>query len=204
MSADPIARLAALLARLPSIGEKSAQRLAFHLATCEPDYLAALSTAVSGIGRSMHECSACRDISPDKVCSICSDARRDPSIVCVVAHPQDRAAIERASAFRGTYHVLHGLLDPLAGVGPAQLRIAALLERLRVLDGADAIAEVIVATNPSVSGDATAMYLARLLNPLGVLVTRIASGVAVGGELEYADPNTLTRALADRRSMGQP
>lgn len=131
------------------------------------------------------------------LCERCADARRDHSLVCVVAHPQDRIAFERAGVFRGLYHVLHGVLDPLAGVGPAGLKVDALLARLQ----GDEVEEVIVATSPNVEGDATALYLSELLRPLGVRVSRIASGVAVGGELEYADMSTLHRALADRRAL---
>jgi recombination protein RecR len=198
---DPLARLALLLGRLPGIGEKSALRLALDLAKRDPDYLAGLSTAIAGIGTSMRACSVCCDIASSEVCRICDDARRDGTVICVVAQPQDRMAIERAGAFQGRYHVLHGVLDPLAGIGPAQLRIPALLERLRAVEGEPDVAEVIIATSPSIGGDATAMYLARLLVPLGITVSRIASGVATGGELEYADPMTLTRALADRRAI---
>src|SRR5690606_34767272 len=133
-----------------------------------------------------------------EVCSICADPRRDPTIICVIAQPQDRMALERAGVFRGRYHVLHGVLDPLAGIGPAELKVSELLARVRTEPGQPGLAEVIVATSPNVEGDATALYLAKLLEPLGVEVTRIASGVAVGGELEYADMTTLHRALEDR------
>lgn len=193
----PLERLAALLSRLPGVGDKTATRLALALARSKPDYCRALARAISEVVDSTRECSVCCDLSTEPVCPICSDARRDGSLLCVVARPQDRMAFERAGVYRGRYHVLHGVLDPLSGVGPNQLRVTQLLERLR--DGA--ISEVIVATSPTVEGDATALYLGQLLRPLGLRVTRISSGVAVGGELEYADQSTLSRALQDRRDI---
>lgn len=192
---DPLARLAALLSRLPGIGERTAMRLALDLARREPDYLAGLASAIAVIGQVLNACSVCGDLSALEVCRICANAKRDATLICVVATPQDRIAIERTAGFRGLYHVLGGLLDPLAGVGPRQLRAEALIERVR--DGQ--VAEVIIATSPSVNGDATSLYLARMLEPLGVTVSRIASGVVTGGELEHADPTTLQRAIADRR-----
>lgn len=195
---DPLARLTALLSRLPGIGEKTALRHALAIVKSEPAYTSALAEAILSASRDLRSCSVCADLATEDRCPICSDARRDPAIICVVAHPQDRMAFERAGVFRGRYHVLHGVLDPLAGVGPADLRIKELLARLR--DGQ--VTEVIVATSPSVEGDATAMYLSRLLDfGTGLRVTRIASGVAVGGELEYADRVTLSRALDDRRTI---
>lgn len=194
---DPLARLASLLSRLPGIGERSALRLALDLTKREPAYLAGLSAAIAGIGTVMKQCSICCDLSSHEVCMICDDARRDASTVCVVAYPQDRMAIERTLAYRGLYHVLGGVLDPLAGIGPKQLRVEALLDRIRGSEPR----EVIIATSPSIGGDATALYLVRVLEPFAVVVSRIASGVATGGELEHADPMTLTRALADRHSI---
>jgi recombination protein RecR len=147
-------------------------------------------------------CEVCCDFSPDDVCARCRDARRDRSVICVVAQPQDRMAIERTGVFRGLYHVLHGVLDPLGGVGPAELRVDALLRRLERHGEPQAeVTEIIVATSPNVEGDATALYLSKLIAPLGIRVSRIASGVAVGGELEYADVTTLHRALEDRRTL---
>lgn len=194
---DPLARLAALLSRLPGIGERTAMRLALDLARREPDYLAGLASAIAGIARVLNACSVCGDLSALEVCRICADARRDVSLICVVATPQDRIAVERTAGFRGLYHVLGGLLDPLAGVGPKQIHVEALLERVR----AGQVAEVIIATSPSVNGDVTSLYLARVLGPLDVVVSRIASGVVRGGELEHADPTTLQRAIADRRTL---
>jgi recombination protein RecR len=203
---DPLRRLTALLARLPGIGEKSALRLALAIIRSDDEYVRGLAETITEVHATMRSCQICCDLSAHEICSICRDPRRDGRVLCVVAQPQDRMAIERAGAFQGRYHVLHGVLDPLAGIGPAELRVGALLERLRSRLGPDAahvaIEEVIVATSPNVEGDATALYLARLLEPLGVSVSRIASGVAVGGELEYADMTTLHRALDDRRRIG--
>jgi recombination protein RecR len=203
---DPLLRLTKLLARLPGIGEKSALRLALAIARSSDEYTRALSDAIGDVHEQLRLCSNCCDLVASELCGICTDPRRDPTILCVVAQPQDRMALERAGVFRGRYHVLHGVLDPLAGIGPAELKVAELLARFE-RKSADQpqnqprILEVIVATSPNVEGDATALYLSKLLQPLGVSVTRIASGVAVGGELEYADMTTLHRALADRRQI---
>lgn len=194
---NPLQRLAALLTRLPGIGEKTALRLALALVRSDSEYVRALGEAIGAIHEQLRLCATCSDLCTGEICERCRDPRRDSGVICVVAQPQDRMAIERTGAYHGLYHVLHGVLDPLAGIGPAELKIEALLRRLR----GDAVREVIVATSPNVEGDATALYLSKLLQPLGVRVTRIASGVAVGGELEYADLNTLHRALAERRSL---
>lgn len=200
--ASPLQRLAALLTRLPGIGEKSALRLALSLVKADGEYVKALAEAIGAIHGQLRLCAECCDLCAAEVCERCSDPRRDRSAICVIAGPQDRMAIDRAGVFSGLYHVLHGVLDPLAGVGPSELKIDALLRRIGAAEAAGApVHEVIVATSPNVEGDATALYLAKLLRPLDVRVTRIASGVAVGGELEYADMNTLQRALADRRSL---
>ncbi|MBL4689625.1 MAG: recombination protein RecR [Nannocystaceae bacterium] len=193
--------MSGLLARLPGIGEKSALRLALALVREDADYLRALSEAIGVVQTKLRMCEVCCDFSPDDVCSRCQDARRDQTLICVVAQPQDRMAIERTGVFRGLYHVLHGVLDPLGGVGPSDLRVDALVRRLEPVDGEMAVQEVIVATSPNIEGDATALYLSRLLAPAGVKVSRIASGIAVGGELEYADVTTLHRALEDRRRL---
>jgi recombination protein RecR len=217
-SGDPLRRLTTLLARLPGIGEKSALRLALAIVRSDPAYGQALSAAIGEAHSQIRLCRICCDLASAELCSICSDPRRDPTMICVVAQPQDRMALERAGVFRGRYHVLHGVLDPLSGVGPAELKVAELLARVRPSDadhrgdaehegdgeheaGLAELAEVIVATSPNVEGDATALYLAKLLEPLGITVSRIASGVAVGGELEYADMTTLHRALEDRRAL---
>lgn len=204
---DPLRRLAGLLARLPGIGEKSAMRLALAMVKADPDYLRALAEAIGTVHAELRLCRVCCDFTSDEVCPRCADARRDHATICVVAQPQDRMAIERTGVFRGVYHVLHGVLDPLGGVGPSDLRIETLLARLRTHHQEEGgperppIEEIIVATSPNVEGDATALYLSKLIGPLGVRVTRIASGVAVGGELEYADVTTLHRALEDRRRL---
>jgi recombination protein RecR len=197
---DPLARLTALLARLPGIGEKTALRLALAIVRSDREYVNALSDAVARVHQTLHLCQVCCDLTPHEVCARCSDARRDRSTICVVAQPQDRMALERAAVFRGLYHVLHGVLDPLGGVGPSDLKVDALLKRLEGR-GDDEVKEIIVATSPNVEGGATALYLSKLIGPSGVKVTRIASGVAVGGELEYADVTTLHRALEDRRRL---
>lgn len=194
---DPLRRLASLLARLPGIGEKSALRLALAIVRSDGEYVTALADALQTVHAQLRLCAICCDLSAQETCERCRDARRDAAVICVVAQPQDRMAIEKAGAFQGQYHVLHGVLDPLGGIGPAELKIQELLRRL---EGGD-VREVIVATSPNVEGDATALYLAKLIGPLGVRITRIASGVAVGGELEYADMSTLHRALADRRAL---
>lgn len=194
---NPLQRLAALLTRLPGIGEKTALRLALSLVKADGEYVQALADAIAGVHRQLGLCTVCCDLCTGEVCERCRDPRRDRGTICVVAQPQDRMAIERTGAYHGLYHVLHGVLDPLAGIGPGELKVEALLRRLHD----DGVREVIVATSPNVEGDATALYLAKLLRPLGVRTSRIASGVAVGGELEYADMNTLNRALADRRVL---
>lgn len=194
---SPVDRLAALLARLPGIGEKTGLRLALALVRFDQEYLSALGEAIATARSSTRECSVCCDLAAQATCSLCLDARRDGSMVCVVAQPQDRMAIEKTGVFRGRYHVLHGLLNPMGGVGPNDLRVRELLERLR--DGT--VTEVVVATSPTVEGDATALYLGRVLKPIDVKVTRIATGVAVGGELEYADVGSLSAALDQRRPI---
>ncbi len=201
LSGDPLRRLTTLLARLPGIGEKSALRLALAIVRSDAAYGQALAGAISEVHEQMRMCAVCCDLAAAELCSICADPRRDPTLICVVAQPQDRMALERAGVFRGRYHVLHGVLDPLAGVGPSELKVGELLARVRREPDEPQLAEVIVATSPNVEGDATALYLAKLLEPLGVEVSRIASGVAVGGELEYADMTTLHRALEDRRVL---
>jgi recombination protein RecR len=200
---DPLRRLSGLLARLPGIGEKSAMRLALAMVKADPDYLRALAEAIGSVHAELRLCRVCCDFTSDELCPRCADARRDHATICVVAQPQDRMAIERTGVFRGVYHVLHGVLDPLGGVGPGDLRIDALLTRLHddPTGGSPPVEEIIVATSPNVEGDATALYLSKLIGPLGIRVSRIASGIAVGGELEYADVTTLHRALEDRRRL---
>ena len=196
MAVDPIQRLILRLARLPGIGEKTATRLAFHILRAPEAQARELSQAILEVREKIRLCSVCCTLTEDDPCAICSDARRDDGVLCVVAQPTDLLAVERSGHFRGRYHVLHGVLSPLDGIGPDDLRIGELVRRLSL--GAR---EVIVATSPNVEGEATAMYLAKLIKPLGVRVTRIASGVPIGGELEYVDQVTLTRALEGRREM---
>ena len=193
--ADPLALLIQRLAQLPGVGEKTAARLAFFILRAPDEYAADLARALLEVKQSLRHCSVCYNLTEADPCAICGDARREPGQICVVAQPQDLLAIERTGGFRGRYHVLHGVLSPLDGVGPAELYIKPLIARLA---GDEPVEEVILATSPNVEGDATAMYLARLLKPLGVKVTRIASGVPIGGDLEFADGVTLGRALEGR------
>ena len=199
--ADPISRLIRELAKLPGIGEKTASRLAFHILRAPGDYARDLAQSLVEVKEKIRLCSTCMNLTEQDPCTLCSDARRDPSLVAVVATPPDLYAIERTGGFRGRYHVLHGVLSPLEGIGPDDLRIKELLHRVGRPGDEAALKEIIVATSPNVEGEATALYLAKVLRPLGVRVTRIASGLAVGGELEYADGVTITRALEARREM---
>jgi recombination protein RecR len=195
--ADPIKRLVHELAKLPGVGEKTATRLAFHLLRGSPQQCRDLSQALLDVVDRIRLCSVCMTMTETDPCGLCADVRRDSDLLCVVATPPDIVAIERGGHFRGKYHVLHGLLAPLDGVGPDDLRITELLRRM----GADGPREVIIATSPSVEGEATALYLARLLKPLGVRVSRIATGLPVGSELEYTDQATIARALSHRGTM---
>jgi len=195
--ADPIARLVKELAKLPGIGEKTAQRLAFHILEAGPAYAGELAAAVTGVVRDVRLCSGCQTLTDQDPCPICRDPQREAGLLCVVETVPDLLAVERTHEFRGRYHVLHGALSPLDGVGPGDLKIRELLVRLE----REPAAEVVVATNPDVEGEATALYLVKLLKPLGIKVTRIAQGVPMGGNLEYADQVTLARALAGRREL---
>ena len=196
-SAGPIARLIQQLGKLPGVGQKTAARLAFHILRAPAEDATALASAIGELRARIRFCAVCCDFTEQDPCAICRDARRDPGIVCAVAQPQDVVAIERTGGFRGRYHVLHGVLSPLDGIGPEDLRVEELVRRC----GSGEVKEVIVATNPSVEGEATAIYLAKLLRPLGVRPSRIATGVPMGGELEYADRLTLARALEGRRDI---
>jgi recombination protein RecR len=195
--ADPIARLVKELAKLPGIGEKTAQRLAFHILEAGPQYAGDLASAVVGVVRDVRCCSSCQTLTDRDPCSICRDERRDARLICVVEGVPDLVAIERTHEYRGRYHVLHGALSPLDGVGPGDLKVRELLLRLE-REPAD---EIVIATNPDVEGEATALYLSKLLKPLGVRVSRIAQGVPMGGDLEFADQVTLARAIAGRREI---
>jgi len=195
--ADAVQNLIDQLGRLPGVGPKSAQRIAYHLLKVPKEDALALAAAVATAKERVRFCEVCHNLSEAPRCSICADARRDPSLVCVVEEPRDIIAVEKTGGFRGRYHVLGGAINPMEGIGPDQLKVRELLARL----DADEVAEVILCTNPNLEGDTTAMYLARLLKPLGVRVTRIASGLPVGGDLEYADELTLGRALEGRRDV---
>ncbi len=188
------------LGRLPGVGPKSAQRIAFHLLTAEPADVTRLQDALQRVKEGVVFCAVCGNVSERETCRICSDPRRDPTVVCVVEEPKDVLAVERTREFKGRYHVLGGALDPLSGVGPDQLRIRELLTRISRQQGADEITEVIIATDPNTEGEATATYLVRLLRDFpGLSVTRLASGLPMGGDLEFADELTLGRALSGRR-----
>ncbi len=185
------------LGKLPGVGPKSAQRIAFHLVKLSEEDAIRLSTAISEAKEKVRFCEKCFNMSDEPICEICSDSRRDPSLVCVVEEPRDIVAVERTQEYKGFYHVLQGAINPIDGIGPEQLRVKELLVRLQE----NPISEVILCTNPNIEGEATAMYLARLLEPLGLSITRIASGLPVGGDLEYADELTLGRALEGRREV---
>lgn len=193
--ARPLADLIAELERLPGIGPKSAQRLAYHLLRVPAAETDRLAQAILAAKAKLRFCESCQNVSETERCEICRDPRRDDRTICVVAEPRDIAAIERLHEFKGRFHVLHGLMSPMDGVGPEQLRIKELLTRL------EGVEEMILATNPTTEGDATALYLAKLLKPLGVRVTRLAHGMPVGGELDYADSATLLSALTYRREL---
>jgi recombination protein RecR len=193
----PLQRLIDELARLPGIGKKSAQRMAFHLLSVEEADALRLAQSITDLREQLGICKRCFNVTSSEECSICRDPKRDGSIVCVVERAQDIAVIERTQEFRGRYHVLGGSISPIGGVGPGQLRISELGDRIAV----EGITELIVATNPTVEGDVTAMYLARELKPTGVRITRLAMGLPVGGDLDYADELTLGRALTGRMEM---
>ncbi|HJQ94846.1 MAG TPA: recombination mediator RecR [Acidimicrobiia bacterium] len=197
MFEGPLQRLIDELARLPGVGKKSAQRMAFHLLGIEREDAMRLSTAIVDMRDQLRICSRCFNVTASEECTICRDPRRDQTVVCVVERAQDIAVIERTQEFRGRYHVLGGAISPIGGVGPSQLRIAELGRRIEE----EGITELILATNPTVEGDVTAMYIAREMKPKGVRVTRLAMGLPVGGDLDYADELTLGRALAGRLEL---
>jgi recombination protein RecR len=193
----PIAELVSLLARLPGIGERTALRLAFYILSSDANYASQLGHALTSLHERVHRCEVCGNFGSRARCDVCLDPRRDPRLVCVVARVQDLIAIERSGNFRGRYHVLHALLAPLDGIGPDRLPVKALLERI----ASDGVEEIIVATPLSVDGEATSLYLAQVLKPAGVRLTRIASGVPHGGDLEFTDQITLGRAFDGRRDL---
>jgi recombination protein RecR len=195
--AEPLARLIAEFKRLPGIGQKSAQRMAFYVLRVQRDDAERLSQAILDVKDKLGLCGRCNNITDGELCSYCSDPNRDDRIICVVEEPHNIIGIETARNFNGRYHVLHGALSPLRGLGPESLKLKGLVERI----GQGDAQEVIVATNPTVEGEATAVYLARLLKPLGVRVTRIAMGIPVGSDLEFADEVTPSKAMEGRREM---
>lgn len=193
---EPIARLIDAFHRLPGIGPKSAQRLAYHILRVPEQEAAALANAVMDVKRRISLCSVCLNITETDPCSYCDDLRRDRAVICVVEQPLDILAIDR-TGFRGLYHVLHGVLNPMEGIGPEEIRVRELIERLKSSE----VKEVIMATNPSLEGEATAMYIQRLVGPAGVRVTRLARGLPSGADLEYTDDVTLARALEGRQEL---
>ena len=199
MRAFPAAleRLTEQFARLPGIGSKTAQRLAFHVLSLPQDEAEAFAAAILDAKRTVHTCGVCQNLTDREICGICDDPQRDHGVICVVAEPRDVVAMERSREYQGVYHVLHGVISPLNHVGPDDLKLKELLTRV----GEGNVREVIMATNPDTEGEATAMYVSRLLKPLGVKVTRLAYGIPVGSQLEYADEVTLLRALEGRREI---
>ena len=195
--AEPLARLIQEFKRLPGIGQKSAQRLAFHVLRSEREDAEKLAQALIDVKDRLTTCDGCNNISDGELCSFCRDPHRDRSVICVVEEPHNILPIETTRQFHGLYHVLHGSLSPLRGIGPEQLRIANLLQRIQ----AGEVMELIIATNPTVEGETTAVYLSRLMKPLGVKVTRIAMGIPVGSDLEFADEVTMGKSLENRREM---
>lgn len=192
-----IAQLIEQFTKLPGIGRKTAQRLAFYVINMPNQDVKNLAEAIVKAKRNVKYCSICVNLTDQEVCNICSDKKRDPQMICVVEDPRDVVAMEKTKEFRGYYHVLHGAISPLEGIGPEDIKIRELLLRL----SNDNVKEVVIATNPNIEGDATAMYISKLLKPMGIKVTRIAHGIPVGGDLEYADEITLAKALEGRREI---
>jgi recombination protein RecR len=194
---EALAKLIDAFTRLPGIGPKTAGRLAFHVLRMKEEDVTDFAKALVNVKRNLHYCSICCNITDIDPCRICMDKSRDPSIICVIQEPKDLVAMERTREFRGYYHVLHGAISPMEGIGPDEIYVAELLKRL----GDETVQELIMATNPNIEGEATAMYLSRLIKPFGIKVTRIAHGLPVGGDMEYADEVTLTKALEGRREL---
>jgi recombination protein RecR len=193
----PLSKLINELSKLPGIGGKTAQRLAFHILSMEDVDAFALADAIRDAKTSMTYCSVCGNLTDKDPCSICADETRDKSVICVVENPRDVAAMEKIREFKGYYHVLHGAISPMDGIGPEDINLKSLIGRLQD----DAVKELIIATNPNIEGEATAMYIARLIKPSGIKVSRIAHGIPVGGDLEYADEVTLLKAIEGRREL---
>jgi len=195
--AKPLSKLINELGRLPGIGSKSAQRLAFHILAMTDEEVNSLAEAIVEAKKNMKYCTTCGNLTDTDPCAICADSTRDQSVICVVESPRDVAAMERVREFKGLYHVLHGAISPMEGVGPEDINLKQLIIRLQQSD----VTEVILATNPNIEGEATAMYTSRLIKPSGIKVTRIAHGIPVGGDLEYADEITLLKAMEGRREL---
>ncbi|MGO3752235.1 MAG: recombination mediator RecR [Peptoniphilaceae bacterium] len=195
--AKPIENLVRELNKLPGIGSKTAQRLAYHIIDLEVKDVKVLADSIVDAKENVKQCSVCCNFTDSDPCNICSDFKRDESIICVVEYPKDVEAMERSNCYHGKYHVLHGVISPNKGIGPANLRIRELLKRLED----DKVEEIIIATNPTVEGDTTALYISRLINPLGIKTTRIAYGLPVGGDLEYYDDVTISTAMENRREL---
>lgn len=194
---NPLDVLTEQFRKLPGIGKKSAQRIAFHILRMTDEQAEEFLRSIEDARKVIHLCPICQNLTDGEVCSVCANEKRDKSVICIVSSPQDVISIEKTNEFRGVYHVLHGVLSPVDHIGPKDLKITELLARLN----GDEVKEVIVATAPTVEGDATAIFLANLLKPLGVSVTRLAFGIPVGGDIEYADEITLSRSLENRREM---
>lgn len=194
----PLNKLINELSKLPGIGGKTAQRLAFHILSLSDNEATSLAEAIISAKKSMHYCSVCGNLTDREPCSVCADGERDRSVICVVETPQDVMAMERIREYNGLYHVLHGAISPAEGIGPNDINLKSLITRLQ---GNDDVKEIIIATNPNIEGEATAMYISRLIKPTGIKVTRIAHGIPVGGDLEYADEVTLLKAVEGRREL---
>ena len=194
---NPVDRLVHELAKLPGVGERTATRLAFHIMRQPRQYALGLAQALTDVKKKVRLCSECMNLTESDPCATCGDPRRDSDVICVVEDPSDVMAVERSHAFRGRYHILHGAISPLDGVGPDDIKVAELIRRLE--DGR--VGEVIIATNASIEGEATALYLTKLIKPTKVKLTRLASGIPVGGDLEYIDASTLSRAFEERREL---
>lgn len=194
---EPIDRLINELSKLPGIGKKTAQRLAFHIITMDANDINGIAKALIDVKNEIKYCKICCNLSDSNICPICSNAHRDSSMICVVEDPRDVAAMERTKDYNGRYHVLNGVISPMEGTGPEMLNIKELISRL----GDGEVKEIIMATNPTIEGEATAMYLSRLIKPMGIKVTRIAHGLPVGGDIEYADDVTISKAMEGRREI---
>lgn len=197
--AKPLNRLIGELSKLPGIGGKTAQRLAFYILSLEDQEVEKLTGAITEAKAKMRYCSICGNLTDEDPCRICTDHSRDKSVICVVESPKDVAAMEKIREYKGLYHVLHGAISPMEGIGPEDINLKFLIKRLQ---GNDDVKEIILATNPNIEGEATAMYIARLINPSGIKVTRIAHGIPVGGDLEYTDEITLLKAMEGRKPLG--